>query len=452
MPRHLALRSAPLALLVALGPACGPAPAPSAPGPRGGEASSRFDQTEDEVLRDLAAIDRRIAQRARLTPSDEDLRRVAMSAVLREDATVAVVDGAIDPLSFDARARGLDAAKQKLAALPAEGPGPRAGERELLSRLVGAEVARLEEERELPRSASALVRAIVDTWRPPEGERDAADVDRWLARRLSELGASIERAGGAELDVVRARELDDALDALERLTSTTGLEATTQELVSVRGALEAAASKPAAGAHSDWSSVATRAKAHLGVSASPEELARELGALEALLRSRAEDAIDAARLSRDALASALEGEVFASGACVDAVPGSRVRSIAAPPEREPACHLRHLVARAEDGAARAVALSAMHEHVVVAEWALDVARGAATLAEAEGKHHLLVPVLPDARARYERIALARPVAALAAGAAVSILLGSGDPGDRARAWSRIGDVPLDVARREIEGR
>lgn len=412
------------------------------------DGEKAFDLGEDEVLRDLAAIDRRVAQRARVTPSEEDLRRVAMAAMLREDPTVAIVDGAIDPFSFDARARGLETAKQKIATLPVA--GSRTSERELLVRLVDEELVRLEEERALPRSASSLVRAIVDTWQAPKSPREAADEDRRLARRLAELREAMTSTTdpGRALDVVRARELDDALDALERLASTPGFRTATQELVHVRESLEVAGSKPAAKAQSEWTVIARRAQAHLGTTEPPEVLARDLAAAEVDLRTRADEAIAAAGSNREALASALDKLVFVSGPCIDAVPGSRVRSMAAPQEREPACHLRHLVSRMEDPPAVAMALAAMHDHVVVALWALEVARGAATIAEAEGRHRLLVPVLPDTRARYERFALARPVAALGAGEAARVLL-MGDPKARASRWSALGDVPLDIARREL---
>lgn len=439
-------------LLVAVA-ACGPA-APAAARPAAGPSdesgrSRTFERLEEEILGDLAAIDRRLAMRARITPSDDDLRRVAMAAMLREDPTVAVVDGAIDPFSFDARGRGLETAKQKISSLPAIAETNRASERELLSRLVGAEIVRLEEERALPRSASALVRAIVDTWHPPKTERELAEHDHWLARRLSDLGEAMATSRPADaLDVVRARELDDALDALEHLTSTPGFTATTQELVRLRDALEGTGSRPADKAPSDWSPVARRLRAELGVSAPAEDLARDLAALETNLRTRAEQAVAAANLGRDALAAALERNVFVAGLCIDAVPGSHVRSMAAPPEREPACHLRHLVARAEDDTARAIALAAMHDHVIVAEWALDVARGASTIASAQSGHRLLVPILPDTRARYERIALARPLAAIGAAETARILV-EGDPKQRAAAWAVLGDVPLDIARKEL---
>lgn len=431
--------------------ACGPPP-PSASATYKGDGSAQssavFDRLEEEILRDLAAIDRRVAARARISPSEEDLRRVAMAAVLREDPTVAVVAGAIDPFSFDARARGVEAVKAKIASLPSSAGGSGPSERELLARLADEEVVRLEEERALPRSASSLVRAIVDTWQPPKNEQELGELDRLLARRLRELRQAMATTDpGVDLDVVRARELDDALDALEHLASP-GLTQTTQELVLVRDALEVAGSRPPAKARSDWTAVARGVRAHLGLAAGPEDLSRRLAALAGELRARAEPAIAAAGVEREALAASLQDHVFAEGPCVDAVPGSRVRSMAAPKEREPACHLRHLVARSEDEPARAVALAAMHDHVVVAVWAIEVARGASTIAEAEGTHRLLTPILPDVRARYERIALARPVAAIGAGEAARILM-AGDPKARAAAWSTLGEVPLDVAEREL---
>ena len=447
----LLLRVALLALCVRGGAAaCGPAERPEPRTGRGELGSQQaFDLAEEEVLRDLAAIDRRIAQRARVTPTEADLRRVTMPAMLREDPTVAVVDGTIDPFSFDARARGLEAVKQKLKAMPATATGARTSERDLLTHLVDEEQVRLEEERALPRSASALVRAIVDTWQAPKTPREAADEDRWLARRLRELHEAMSSPSDpGTLDVVRARELDDALDALEHLASTPGFTSATQELVRMREALEAAGSKPPAKAQSEWPVISRRARVHLGTTDGPEVLQRELASAAADLRTRAEQALEAANVSRDALGPMLDKHVFVAGPCIDAVPGSRVRSMAAPQEREPGCHLRHFVSRAEDGAALAIALAAMHDHVVIAQWALDVARGTATIAEAQGRYRLLVPVLPDARARYERFALARPVAALGAGEAARILL-MGAPRARASAWTAIGDVPLDVARREL---
>jgi hypothetical protein len=90
----------------------------------------------------------------------------------------------------------------------------------------------------------------------------------------------------------------------------------------------------------------------------------------------------------------------------------------------------------------------MHDHVIVAEWALAVAAGTATLEAAQAKHRLLSLPTPDLSARLERIALARPVAAIGAGEAVRLLVATDNPGTAA-AWSRLGDVPLDIATREL---
>jgi hypothetical protein len=156
--------------------------------------------------------------------------------------------------------------------------------------------------------------------------------------------------------------------------------------------------------------------------------------------------VTAARVPREVLVARLESAVFAPGDCLDAVPGSPVRSMATPPERGPSCHLRHFVASASDDTSRAVALVALHDHVVVAQWALDVARGHRTLAEATNRHLLFALPSPDTMARLERLAQARPVIAIAAGELARVLASSEDPAKLARAWNERGDVPFDVAR------
>lgn len=447
-----------LALAVGCGPAPGNVEAPRAMDETASRVA-RFKSVEDDVLHTLAAIDRRVARRAHLEPREEDLRHLTMGAVLAEDASLAVVDGAIDPFSFEARARGLAAVKATLATAPAELPlasGPLAApalERELLLRLVDEEVVRLEEERALPRSASSLVRAVVETWQAPASQQHAAERDRWLSRRLHEVSASI--SGGAApgtgaLDVVRARELDDALDALEHDAESGGLVRATAELVKLRELLEGLATRPAVAASSDWTSVGRRLQVHLGLALAPDVLERRLDAAERALRSAATRAADGAHLDPDALAAHAALLVFAGGPCAVAVPGSRVRSMAPSPERAVGCRLRQGMLSATDDTMRAYMLVAMHDHVVVAQWALDAARGTATIAQATGKHRPLSRPGPDVAARWERIALARPVAAIGGGLAADVLFGAGDPGARARVWSELGEVPLDIAERELQ--
>jgi hypothetical protein len=444
--------------------ACGPAPAHvDTPASKDDGASSvaRFEAVEDDVLHVLCAMDRRVARRAHLDPREEDLRRLTMGAMLAEDASLAVIDGAIDPFSFEARARGLATVKATLATAPRDLPAGGAGavsapalERELLARLVDEEALRLEEERALPRSASALVRAVVETWQAPASQQHAAERDRWLARRLREVSASVSGAGApgatvATLDVVRARELDDALDALEHAAESAGLTRSTAELVKLRELLEGLATRPAAAATSDWSTVARRLETHLGYAMTPDALERRLDAAERALRTIATQAAESAHLDGDALAAHAAPLVFAGGACAVAVPGSRMRSMAPSPERAVACRLRQSATAATDDASRAYALVAMHDHVVVAQWALDVARGTATVAQATGRHRPLSRPGPDVAARWERVALARPTAAIGGGLAAEVLYGTGDPGARARAWSELGEVPLDIAEREL---
>lgn len=446
-----------LALLLAAVPACA-APLMAAAGPGSqGDASARvaaFQSVEEDVLRQLAALDRRVAARGRIAPSDEDLRRSTMGAVLAEDKTLAAIDGSIDSFSFEARARGLASVKTKLASAPTELPVTAQGmmpspsfEKELLTRLVDEETVRLDEERGLPRSGSALVRGIVETWTPPASVRQAAERDRWLARRLSELLATVAKPGA--LDVVRARELDDALDALEHLIEAAGLGNATAELVKLREALEAHASRPAAGAMSEWNDVARGVRAHLGIVIAPEALEARLGTLEKRLRSAAGRAVEAAQVAPDALSAHAAPLVFGNVTCAVAVPGSRVRSMTPPPERIAACRLRQAVASASDDTSRAYALVAMHDHVVVAQWALDVARGQATIAQTTGRHRPMSLPGPDVVARWERIALARPTSAIGGGLAADVLFATDDVASRARAWTELGEVPLDIAERTL---
>lgn len=433
---------------------------------RGDEAHA-FAKLEESVLERLAALDARIARRTQVPPSEAALRHVTMAAVLREDTTLAIVDGRIDPFSFDARARGLAevqaqlgprdgrdvaAARRDVAAASRLHSAPaRASEHELLGRLVEQEVARLEEERQLPRSGSTLVRAIVETWQPPRSPEEAAVADRWLGRRLAELGDSVtsSRNTRTSLDVVRARELDDALDSLEHIGAAAGFGATTAELERLRRTLEEVASAPSTKPAASFDALAPRLRVHLGTPLAADELARRFASAEADLRQKAEEATKLGGLGQSELAEEVERYPFAAGPCSDEVAGSHVRSMAASDERAAACHLRHRVGASATERDRALALVAMLDHLVVAEWALDVARGACALGEAEARHPAFLPLGPDARARYERLAIVRPIVAIAAGETTVILL-AGDPRLRAAAWSTVGDVPLDIAARELE--
>ena len=371
--------------------------------------AAAFEKAEDEVLRDLASMDARIAARAAITPAEADLRRVGMAAVLAEDDGAVIVEGRLDIFSFDARDRGLLAAAKKIPS----GPLPPAAEQErvLLTRLLEAERARVAEDRQLPRSASGLVRAIVETWSAPASPTAATERDTWLARRLGEIRASL---AANPLDVARARELDDSLDDLERITSGRA----TGELVKLREEIE----KQRGASAAQWSLVAERLKAHLGIGLTPEEIEARLSAAEEKTKS----------------APSKEVPLFMGKRCTFSVTGSRVRAIAPPPERNEIC------AMISDEANLATSL---HDHLVLAQWALAVARGE-KLSSARAKHHLAQPPSPDIDAKVERIAIARPVAAIAAGLAAALIV-EGDAPTRAAKWKTIGDEPLDLAARDL---
>ena len=108
-----------------------------------------------------------------------------------------------------------------------------------LSRLIDEEIARVTEERDLPRSASSLIDAVTMTL--TDGG-DMARRDRWLASRLT-LVAQKQRElplGGA----LRV-ELDDSLDPLEKKTG--GYPGALAALSLLRGALEETQGMSAAG-------------------------------------------------------------------------------------------------------------------------------------------------------------------------------------------------------------
>lgn len=441
-----------LLALLSLTAACGP-PAVGPTTPTGDDAAAKIaalQTVEDDVLRDIAASDRRFAARAKITPRDDDARRLAMGAVLAEDASLAAVDGAIDPFSFEARGRGLAKARQGLDRIPAGLPEPAALEGELLARVVDEETQRLEEERRLPRSASALLRAVIDTWTPPSAPDRAAEKDRWLSRRLAEITKSIEEKP-LLLDVGRARELDDALDALEHFIDQPGFARSMGELVKLRDKLEAQGARPPPAAVSDWDAVSKGIRAHLGMFGPPEVLDGWLAEVQKQVRPRAEAAVALAKIPTEVLATRVAAIIATAGEpCVDGVAGSILRSMPPPTERVVACRLRHALANGSDEAARAVGLIALHDAVVVARWSVDVARGVATLAQSSGRHRPLSRQAPDVAARWERIALARPVVAIGGGLAAVALYGTkGDEALRAKKWSQLGDVPIDLAVREL---
>ena len=433
----------PLAVTLA---ACEPAVTARAPVASSTENDAEIFRIEDETIRDLAALDRRFAKRARIEPTDADLHRVTMDAMLAEDPSLAVVNGAIDPFSFEARARGLAVVQTKVQSAPRGAPGARvAGERELLVRLADEELVRLAEDRALPRSASSLVRGVIATWQTPRTREESAERDRWLARRLEE----VLKALSAGLDVGRARELDDTLDALEHLMDASALAKSTAALVRLRDALEQLGNQPRAAAASDWEWASRSLKAHLGLTLSADEWDEKLAALEQQLETQTNAAIEAAKVPSDGVETTAASLVFSAQSCAAKIEDSRLRVVEPGPERSAAATVACLAAGTTDDLSRAVALMVAHDQVTVARWALDVVSGKLTIAESTAKHRPRSRPKPDFTARWERVALSQPTRALGGGYAAVLVYGAPDPASRARRWATLGDVPLDIAEREL---
>ena len=420
-----------------------------------------FARDERRALDEVAATDPRFAMRLggragrergaddRPAASDEALRRAAVAALLAEDADAMVHDGALDFFSFAARSRGLDTAAR--IAREARAPAALAKtERPLLLRLVAEERARLAEERDLPRSASELVRGMVDTWGPAETLEAMKERDGWAARRLDQVRASLSSATLPRVELI---ELDDALDPLERLASPSEYAGTAGALARLRVALGNVT--PAQGRDASWPRVEGQLRAHLGIGATAPELRARLEAARSMLRGAIAAHLKRAGHADDhAVLNAAEALAFAPGRCAASASESPVRALVPPPERAAICGALRSVEGADADDARLAALAAMDLEVTTALWALDVHSAGVDPDRAQERTRPLFPLPPEREVRVLRLAVARPVVALGAGLAVELLLrhAGSDVSDLrapARRWLAFGDAPLDVIERDV---
>jgi hypothetical protein len=428
-----------------------------------------FFAAEEKILGQLAAVDSRFARRMGRPPPEELVHAAIVQALAAGDADLAVVDDALDPFSFTARARGLDAAKDVLSKAPRpETDIPVGGvpvarpklERELLERLVAEEAARLDEERALPRGAGALLRGIAEAWQPPETPAAAQERDKWLAGRLDLVRGSL--ATGT-LSAAGLQDLDAVLDPLERIADSAALTKTLGATAQLRVAIGKAA--PAQGDAARWANVQAALLAHLGLSLGAADLRARLDDAERTLRVAAKDAV--AKADERAVAFYSEKLSFAVGTCTEGARvesphpegspvgsslagGSRVRALAPPPEREFICGARHPLHDAKHEVARAAALVALHDEAVVALWSLD-ANGApsdaATQTSTAKGAHPYFGAQPVREMNLRRIAESRPVAAVGVGLAAAMVIQEGV----LERWLAFGDAPLDIVEREVVG-
>jgi hypothetical protein len=441
------------AALVALGTGCASA---SGPGTTRGtqpaatesieEArahTSQFGRVEDAAIEWLVAADPRLAQRAGSSAGDEVLKRIGTAAILAEDTTTQIRGGSLDLFSFHARARALAEAAKVAAAFrePLPDTGPLGAglarpqlERELLSRLIDEERARAEEEASLGDASGDLVRGVVSTWQPPSAPQDVPDRDDWVSKHLLEIRLSL-RASGPRTG---PPDLDIALYPLERLLAPLQYPRGSAAIAQLRMALDEDLRAIPPLVASDR--VARASRTHLGVPIDAAAILPRLEHVAGRLRELATSALQSAPAAeREAIEGRARELLLVERPC-PAIPDSRVRSMAPPPERAGVCGaLRALT----EEASPAAALVALHDDVLLSFAAIQTSPPPRT--------RLLSHAENDAVDSFERMARERPVVVLGVALAAELIYGSGGRSeDRLQAWRALGEAPLDVVARELQ--
>jgi len=413
------------ALVLGCAPEVRLAPSPPSPSNDTASASPSFSAWEAARIDELAAVDRRLALRMRREPTEVDL------------------------FSFDARSLRLEAVARRVAS-PPRGSERDSKEVEILSRLIAEERARVDEERQLPRSGSELVRGVVATWTTPSSVKDLREYDAWVSSKIDEVLASLAPAASAgSLRSVEITELEDALDPLERLAEPSGYPGTQGTIARLRVAL--GTSRAAASKGMGWEALHQRLLLHLGVGESESVLREELAQTEGRLRAEAGAALTAAGEADARLARrSSEALVLAEGGCQGQGGASPVRGFAPPPDRSFVCSALHQMADARPEA-DVRTLLALHDAVTVATWAFAIHVDDVDPVEAPHGRSLLSDVPPERVGRLVRLAAVRPLACIAVARMATILEAKEGDERRARAtrWIAYGDAPLDIVARDV---
>lgn len=428
----------PLACLLLLvgcpAPATAPVPAADPKVVARAEDPRAFADAETRVLSRVTVTDARLVRRTGLPPTEKDTDLVAMSIIKGENADAMVVDGTLDPFSFDARKKVLTSAKALAAALPDTTATQL--EKQALLRLIDEEIARVDEERALPTSASALIDAMTGAL-ADGGDRGKRDM--WLARRLDEIGASYK---DHPLPPLLRAELDDALDPLEK--KATGYPATAMALSRLRDQLEDTHAQSPAPLATDGSEVLSVFRAHVDgrpttMPALEQEAQLLIARLNEVLHDRESKLPDATVRKIEARAGKL---LLAAEPCKLSAESGHVRGMRTSREREAACRLVTLLCDTDpnDEEATLTAWLYMRDLAAMSRWVVAPAK-------TRPSHPFTSTVeMADAR-KLERGVISRPAAAIGAMKAASLLFtadGFAAVQERARAWQKLGDVPIDV--------
>jgi hypothetical protein len=269
------------------------------------------------------------------------------------------------------------------------------------------------------------VRSLVETWEPAPTSPEATKTrDARIARRLDEVRASLE----GQASRVSLAELDDALDPLERLATPADYGKTAKALAALRLALDAAATHAFADEGS-WPHLQAALRAYLGVDASAEELRAQLERNESALRGQARELLGSSRAYEHELARRADAWTLRDTPCFSPSSASPVLVLYASPERAPSCRAAEAFAGAgaQEGADHDAAIVALHDATVVALWSLAIHVDHAPPSQATASVHTFFGADPDHEARLVRFAVARPVAAIAAGLAAGLVSTSSKP-------------------------
>jgi hypothetical protein len=421
-----------------------------------------FGREESAAMSWIAAADPRLAARERVGRSGgaaapeviepvgtepDVLKEIGMEALMAEDASATIHDGSLDLFAFRARAHALDKAAELLAAndpLPDTAPG--AGgviarpklERELLARLIDEERARAAEEAKLGDTAGDLVRAIVGTWTRPAAPDEWRLRDEWLGKHLLDIRDSLRASSHDAGPRTGPPDLDVALYPLERLLAPLPFPHGSAAIAALRVGLDEdmRTVPPLVAAER----VVREARIHLGVTVDPTTLAGRFDPTAARLTELASAALAASGGERPAIEARARELLLVERPCAP-VPGSRVRSMAPPPERAAICGALDALA---DDKLPAAGLVALHDDLLLADAAFTTSPPPRT--------GLLSHPDDDTVDALRRAARERPVPAIGVALAAELLYGApGSDGAYARlhAWRALGEAPLDVVAREL---
>lgn len=397
-----------------------------------GADTRQFETLRERVLSAVAKSDRRLAKRLGMGSQ-------GVSLLFDENRAPAELSALFE---FDRRQKTLEMERAELARVNASGVS---GARDALLRFLDEELARVDQERDLPRGASAMVRSLsIDLPVRESREEDQRSEDQALAATLDHLRTSLD--GGVAIGPMQLAELDDSLDLLEKRTG--ALSVTPGAVARFRVALSAAHAAPKE-AILPWDVTSGRISRFAGPV--PDDLEKRLEEAHARLASALAPTLPREREQRERLLSSAVAMLLASGECPEpGTPGPagaamnepRVR---APVERRGMCALLSALADPSSGN-DGVALLAADLALDLGRWSLAVHRSQRSPRDVFASAHAHSVALDELdTAHVFRFAMGHPTEAITLAWAVSLV--AVDPMKRSAKWLSYGAIRPDEAMR-----